>query len=249
MSSARGSKSRAKTRRSLLYLILPLLLVAMALVGFWPQYYGRLLSGAPLEGPAVHPLVPVHATLFVGWLLIILFQAALVHSGRTPLHQRLGPWLAGLGYVTAAVGLFSGLNLAAARVVRGGSLDEAATFVAAPVLDMVMFTGFLTAAVLLRRRPEAHKRMILFTGYSLAFIGLVRYLARIPGAMENLWLASVLLIAPIILCIGWEASTRRAVHPAWWFGLGAFAARLALELLATLPPWLPVGRSIIRLFL
>ena len=237
------------TRRSVLYLVVPVLLIAMALIGFWPQYYGRLLSGAPLEGPAVHPLVPVHATLFIGWLLVIFFQAALVHTGRTPLHQRLGPWIAGFGYLTAAVGLYSGLTLAAARVTRGGTLDEAATFVAAPVLDMIMFTGFLTAALLLRRRPQAHKRMILFTGYSFAFIGLVRYLARIPGTMESLWLGGALLISPIVFCIVWEASTRRAVHPAWWFGLGAFSARLALEIAATLPPWLPVGRSIIRLFL
>lgn len=246
---SRGSRSRAVARGSNLYLVLPLLMIAMAIFGFWPQYYGRVLSGAPLEGPAAHPLVPLHASLFVGWLLIILLQAALVRGGRTPLHRRLGPWFAGLGYVTAAVGLYSGMSLAAARVSRGGPLDDAAVFVAAPVLDMVMFAGFLTAAVLLRRRPEAHKRMILFTGYSFAFIGLVRYLARIPGALENVWLGNGLLIAPIVLCIAWEASTRRAVHPAWWFGLGAFIARLALELLATSPPWLPVGRAMIRPFL
>ncbi len=147
------------------------------------------------------------------------------------------------------MGLYSGLELAAARVARGGTVDEAAVFVAAPILDMIMFTGFLTASIVWRKRPEVHKRLILFTGYSFAFIGLVRYLARIPGVMENLWLATALLVTPILLCIAWEAATRRRVHPAWWIGLAAFTGRLLLELLAMLPPWLPAGRAIIRAFL
>lgn len=243
-----GRAARGLPRRSKLYLVLPALLIAMAVIGFWPQYYGRLLRGAALEGVSLEPLVHVHSTIFLGWLGIILFQAALVHRGRTRLHRQLGPWLAGLGYAAAAVGLFAGLNLAAARVTRGGTLDEAAVFVAAPLLDMIMFTAFLTASIVWRRRPEAHKRLILFTGYSFAFIGLVRYLAR-GGYMENLWLATLLLVAPILLCIGWEWVTRQRVHPAWWAGLAAFTARLLLELAAMLPLWLPVGRALVRAFL
>lgn len=236
-------------RRRLIYLMVPVLLIAMAVTGFWPQYYGRLISGRALEGAAVHPLVHVHSTLFLGWLLAILFQAALVRGGRTRLHRRIGPWLAGMGYAAAAVGLFAGLNLAAAQVARGGALDAAAVFVAAPVLDMILFTGFLTAAIAWRRRPEVHKRLMLFTGYSFAFVGFVRHLARVPGLMENPGVVTVLLLTPVVLCIAWEAATRRSVHPVWWIGLTAFTARLLLELLALLPPWLPVGRALIRPFL
>jgi hypothetical protein len=246
--AVRADKPGALRRRPILYLVLPVLLIALAVFGFWPQYYGRLATGAPLQGVALNPLVHVHSTLFIGWLLIILVQVALVHAGQTRLHRSLGPWLAGIGYAAAAVGLMSGLNLAAARVTRGGALDEAAVFVAAPILDMLMFTGFLTAAVLWRARPEVHKRLIFFTGYSFAFIGLVRYLVR-AGLMQDLWLGTFLLTTPVLLCIAWEAATRRSVHPAWWFGLGAFTLRLLLELLAMLPAWLPIGRALIRPFL
>jgi hypothetical protein len=225
-----------------------MLMIAMAVIGFWPQYYGRLVAGTALEGVTLHPLVHVHSTMFLSWLAIIVGQAALVRTGRTSLHRRLGPWLAAIGYLAALVGVYAGLTLAAARVARGEALDEAAVFVAAPLLDMIMFTGFLTAAIVWRRRPETHKRLILFTGYSFAFIGLVRYLVRTPGVMENLWLATFLLTVPVLLCIAWEAATRRRVHPVWWVGLGAFFGRLMLELLAMLPWWLPIGRSLIRAF-
>ena len=67
--------------------------------------------------------------------------------------------------------------------------------------------------------------------------------------MENLWFATALLVAPVALCIAWEAATRRSVHPVWWIGLAAFTARLVLELLALLPPWLPIGRALVRPFL
>jgi hypothetical protein len=241
-------RTKARRRGSSLYLVLPLLMLAMAIVGFWPQYYGRLLTGAALEGAALHPMVHVHSSLFLLWLGIIAFQAALVRSGHTRVHLRTGPYLAAVGYLAALVGVAGGLILAGARVQRGGSLDEAATFVAAPLLDMLMFAGFLTAAIVYRRRPEVHKRLILFTGYSFAFIGLVRYLARIPGMAENLPLFTVLLLVPVLLCIAWEYASRRQVHRVWWVGLAVFFSRLMLELLTTLPWWLPYGRALIAPF-
>ena len=243
-----GRQALSRRRGSTLYLVLPLLMIMMAVVGFWPQYYRRLLTGQALEGVSLHPLVHVHSSLFLLWLGIIMLQAVLVRSGRTRTHRQIGSWLAAVGYSAAVVGLVAGLALAGARVGRGGALDEAATFVAAPILDMIMFTGFLTASIVYRHRPEVHKRLVLFTGYSFAFIGLVRYLVRVPGVMDSLWLATLLLIAPILLCIGWERVTRGHVHPVWWIGLLVFFTRLMLELLATLPWWLPIGRSLIKPF-
>lgn len=224
-------------------------MLGVAVFGFWPQYYGRLLSGAQLEGVARHSLVHVHSTLFLAWFGIILVQASLVRAGQVRVHRRIGPWLAGVGYLAALVGVVSGLGLSAAQVERGESLESAAAFVAAPLLDMMMFTSFLTAAIVYRNRPEVHKRLILFSGYSFAFIGLVRYLVRVPGAMDNLWIGTFLLVVPVLLCIGWERVTKGRVHPVWWVGLGVFVARLLLELLAALPWWQPVGRALIGPFL
>lgn len=235
-------------RRTNFYLALPVLMLAIALIGFWPQYYGRLLSGSALDIGSNHVLVHVHSSLFLGWLAILFAQAFLARAGRIDLHRRLGPLFAAYGYGAATLGVIAGLQLAAFRVTRGGALDEAAVFVAAPLLDMLMFSGFLTAAIIYRRRSEIHKTLMIFAAYSFAFIGLVRYLVRI-GALENLWLGTLLLIAPILACIAWEYAVRRHVHAVWFLGLAAFTTRLLVELLATLPPWLPIGRALIRPFI
>ena len=237
------------SRRSTFYLVLPVLMVAMALIGFWPQYYGRLLSGQALDKGPSHALVHVHSSLFVGWLLILFLQAMLVRVGRVDLHRRFGPLFAVYGYGAAVIGVVAGLQLAAWRVTRGGALDEAAVFVAAPLLDMMMFAGFLTAAIVYRRRAEVHKALMVFAAYSFAFIGLVRYLARIPGALENIALGTLLLVAPILACIGWQYATRRRVHVVWFIGLAAFTVRLLVEWLASSPQWLPVGRALVRPFI
>ena len=242
-------KRPLRGRRTYFYLALPVLMLALALIGFWPQYYGRLLSGGALDAGSSHLLVHIHSSLFIGWLLILFTQAWFARAGRIDLHRRFGPIFATYGYGAAAVGVIAGLQLAALRVTRGGALDDAAVFVAAPLLDMLMFCGFLTAAIVYRRLPEVHRTLMLFGAYSFAFIGLVRYLARIPGTLENLWLGTLLLIAPILACIAWEYAVRRRVHAVWFLGLAAFTTRLLVELLATLPPWLPIGRALIRPFI
>ena len=179
--------ARQRGRRTYLYLTLPVLMLAIALIGFWPQYYGRLLSGSALDVGSSHVLVHIHSSLFLGWLAILFAQAFFARAGRIDLHRRFGPLFATYGFGAAAVGTIAGLQLAAFRVTRGGALDEAAVFVAAPLLDMLMFSGFLTAAIIYRRRSEIHRTLMIFAAYSFAFIGLVRYLVRI-GALENLWM-------------------------------------------------------------
>lgn len=248
MSTSFPVNTPPRGKRTYFYLAMPVLMLAIALIGFWPQYYGRLLSGNALDIGSSHVLVHVHSSLFLGWLAILLTQASLVRSGRTDLHRRFGPAFAAYGYGAAAVGAVAGVQLAAFRVTRGGALDEAAVFVAAPLLDMLMFSGFLTAAIIYRRRPEVHRTLMIFAAYSFAFIGLVRYLVRI-GALENLWLGTLLLVAPILACMAWEYAMRRRVHIVWFAGLAAFTTRLLVELLATLPPWLPIGRALIQPFI
>ncbi len=161
-----GTKRRVRSR---FYVGMALLLIVLAVAGFWPQYYGPLLAGG--EPQLRHWAVHVHSSIFLVWLVLFLIQAAIIERGRTSLHRRLGPLMAAYGFAVAAVGLYAGLVLAARWVELGRGLDSAATFAFAPLIDMLMFAGFLAAAVVARTRPEAHKRLMFMATFSIALVG------------------------------------------------------------------------------
>ena len=139
------------------------------LAGFASTYYLRFFGGGPratLTGGPFTALVHVHGALFTAWVLLFIVQTALVASRRVAVHRRLG--LAGAALAAAMV--VAGTLIAIATAARGSAppgVDPLA-FLAIPLFDMVLFGGFVTAALVLRRDKETHKRLML-----LAYVSIV----------------------------------------------------------------------------
>jgi hypothetical protein len=204
--------------------------VALALTvfgGFAPTYYARLLSGprATISGGPITTLVHLHAALFTAWVLLFLTQTALVAARRVALHRRLGV----AGGVLAAAMVVAGTALTVASAKRGGAPPGAdpLAFMAIPLFDMIVFSGFVTAALLLRRDKEAHKRLML-----LAYITIVvAAVARLPG---------VLPLGPpgffglgfsfALLAVAYDLVTRRRVHKAYAWGVPLLVASVPVRL-------------------
>ena len=155
-----------------------ILLAGMALVGFGPTFYFRSLFGAPptISGTSVlSPLTLLHGTLFTAWMILFVVQTSLIATRRVALHRRLGV----AGAVLAGLMVIVGLSTAVAAAGRGSGppgIDPLA-FLAIPSMDMVLFAGFVTAAILKRRNKDAHKRLML-----LAYISIIAAAtARMPG--------------------------------------------------------------------
>jgi hypothetical protein len=68
--------------RRCFYIGISLLIGLTAVAGFWATYFGPLVRGT-IEQPL---LIHVHATVFVGWLVLFLAQAALVATGHVSWH-------------------------------------------------------------------------------------------------------------------------------------------------------------------
>jgi hypothetical protein len=62
--------------------------------GFGPSFYVR-----PATTPALAPRVVAHGILFSGWVVLFRVQTALVASGQTKVHRRLGVAAAGLAVI------------------------------------------------------------------------------------------------------------------------------------------------------
>src|SRR5262245_17459389 len=145
--------------------------VAMAItvfVGFAATYYLKLFGDAGMITIGGHPfttLVHAHGALFTCWVLFFVAQTSLVASGRVAVHRRTGI----AGVVLAAAMVVVGVLLAISSAARGTAPPgiDPLSFLAVPLFDMVVFTSFLTAAVLKRRDRETHKRLMLLAYVSL----------------------------------------------------------------------------------
>ena len=239
------TKRRVRPR---FYVGMAILLIVLAVAGFWPQYYGPLLTGGELQ--LRHWAVHVHSSIFLVWLVLFLSQAAIVERRRTPLHRRLGPLIAAYGFAVAVMGLYAGLVLAARWVEIGRGLDSAATFAFAPLIDMLMFAGFLAVAVAARNRPEAHKRLMLMATFSIALVGVGRLVSRIPFiGFEDRWLWVPIMLAPLLIGMGYDLVTRRRVHTVYLIALPLYVLRLNQDFFTETEAWLSIGRPLVRIFL
>lgn len=219
---------RAASEPRRFYAGLSLAMAATVLAGFGPSYYGRFLQDGPaltVSGAPFTPLIHVHGALFTAWVLLFVVQTALVATGRTSVHRRLGV----AGGVLAAVMVLVGTTTAVASAARGSApagMDPLA-FLAIPVFDMVLFGGFVTAALVKRRDRESHKRLMVVAYASI----LVAAVARLPGVIAAgppafFGLALLFILAGAVH----DRLNRGSVHPAYRWGIALFVASVPVRL-------------------
>ena len=197
--------------------------------GFAPTYYLRFLSGGPnatFSGAPFTALVHLHGALFTAWVLLFIVQTALVASRRVAVHRRLGV----AGAVLAAAMAVAGTFIAVTSAARGSAPPGAdpLAFLIVPLFDMVLFTAFVSAALVMRRDKEAHKRLML-----LAYVSLVvAAVARLPGVLPLGPLAFFGLSFLFVVAAGiYDFFSRRRVHRVYLWGGALIALSVPARLL------------------
>lgn len=201
--------------------------------GFALQYsMGRSTFGAPLR-------VHLHAFFFMGWVAIYLLQNIFVATDRMYLHRRLG-WIAAAWMVPMIV---MGC-LVTVEMVRRAYVPfffRPLQFLVFDPLTVVTFAGLTTAAILLRKRTEWHRRLH-FCGMSMLLAPAFGRLLPLPLLQPWAWEASFVagLLFPIV---GVWSDMRRSgrVHPAWFYGIATMISAFVLIEAIT---YSPVGSAI-----
>ena len=205
---------------------------AMALVlvaGFSVQLaMGRSTFAAP-------PIVHMHAVVFMGWVALYVSQNVFVATGKMAWHRRLG-WLA---TVWMAAMLVLGVLVTLAMVRRGQApfFFRPQQFLIFNPMTLLAFVGLTSAAIVLRRRTDWHRRLHFCGMAMLLGPGFGRLLPSplfIPWAWEVTFAVGLLFPAA-----GAVADLRRdgKVHPAWLCGIAAMLAAFVLIEAITYSPF------------
>lgn len=186
-------------REHLYYTGLALAYALTVFVGFSRTYYLKGHFGAPQLSWIFH----VHGVLFTAWTLFFVIQTALVAAGRTDIHRRIG-WIGAL--FASGIFLFGVvITIHAVRIGHSGRRGQMPELLISGFIDAALFGLFFGLALLLRKRPEIHKRLMIFAMLCLIIPAVARL--PIPDNMIGWSILALSLSGPI-----YDAITTRRIY-------------------------------------
>jgi hypothetical protein len=226
-----------------------LVMVALAWLGILRGFGGDIADHLAKHRPAYSIIVHFHAGVFVSWLVLFTVQILLIRTKRLPVHKKLGfalVWLAGL---MAIIGPATALTVQHHGIAEP---DADPGFLSIQFTDILAFVGLTTAAILLRKVPVAHKRLILLGTLYITDAGFARWLGDswihlLGFGFWPFWIS--LYFAPnllVVLAGVYDLVTRHRLLPAYLAGVAWIFANqmLALSLYFS-PGWLAFAKRII----
>ena len=222
--------------------------LALMLIGFHPFYtHGTGVAGRRID-PAIFPLVAVHGIAIAAWFVLFFVQSLLISVRNRRLHMRLG-WSA------VAIGLTI-LCTGSMVAIRSVQISPPILFFGIPyarfllvmLTEIALFTLFLVAGILLPKRPEIHRPMMLLAGLTILAGATVRIPAMYIVFGNTGWMGlfgAVFSLGAILLIIR-SALIRRFDR---WFAAGyAFwvVAYISSTSLAFTDTWSRLAAQILK---
>jgi FtsH-binding integral membrane protein len=179
-----------------------LVMIATSIAGFLPAIIEPATRRAPLT-----LLAEAHGIVFFMWLLLYLAQSLLIANRRVALHRRLGltsvvllAAMIPLGFATTTAMVRRGFDLSGDQHVDprpdGQTSVDAPTASVFNLAALLPFIILAVAATGYRRRPNIHKRLMLWANITL----MIAPIAHLFGHIPSTWLppAAADAAAPIL---------------------------------------------------
>jgi hypothetical protein len=190
-------------------------------IGFSPTYFRAGIVRAPLPSPILH----IHGAVFTLWMLLFVVQVAFISAKRVKWHRSFGTVAFCLPPAMIILGVIAAID-AIHRGVRIGPLDPSVS-AAIPLIGITAFTVVIYASWRARRRPDAHKRLILIATMGLVAAAFGRFpwdrigLPPAAGAVTGLGILLVILLA-------YELISLRRIHRSTMWAAPLVFASVAL---------------------
>jgi hypothetical protein len=231
------------------YIAMAIAALVIATAGFGPA----ALDTDARKGPLTLA-VGAHGMIFSAWLALFLAQSILVPKGHIAVHRRLGYAGVGLaalmvvsGYFTAITMARRGFDLSGDLIGATGNSLELLVF---QLGDLLSFSVLVASAVIFRRRPNVHKRlMLLATVGTLMPAALAHIIGHSPVLRE---IEAPIILIPLIALLSASAVHDRLslgrIHPvSLWVALALLVwANLRAAVIGPCDAWHQFAAWLIR---
>lgn len=209
------------------FILFSLTFASIVLAGFSRTFFIPVVRGTFSKPPVVH----VHGALFFAWTALLVSQSVLAATKHLRAHRKVGLMAGWLVLPMLALG-----TIVAARDTvhhfRAGEGDAAVSFFYGELADLAMFGLLAGAAMLLRNKPDFHKRWVLLG--SLGLIGAA--IGRIP---ELRGFSLDIFIGLIASMAVYDLFSRRSIHAATAIGAAVLLSfGLTEEFIGNTKVWL-----------
>jgi len=230
-SATLSAQSQSRSPASLFYPGIAVFAAVVIIFGFARTYYLKEFFGTP----SLPFLVHLHGAVMTTWMALFIAQTTLVEKGRTDIHRRLGVAGAFLAAAIIIIGPVVAVHAVQRRHHPPGV--NPLMFMAVPFGDIVVFGTLVGAALLYRRRPELHKRLMLVGTIAILPPGVARWpLQFLPkGPLFFFGFPDLVLLG----CITYDYAKTRRLNPAFaWGGLLLIASHPLRLMLSGTSAWM-----------
>ena len=209
--------------------------ISLAMAAVFVGGFSQTVPGDFIDTPPLPMLLHVHGAIFTLWVFLFVAQPALIARGSVRLHRRVG-WI-GLGLAVAMVAMGVAATLFAIRNRLIPPFFPPTVFMVMNLIGILTFGGLVTAGLVMRRKRQWHKRLMLCATISILGPGLGRLLpmASFGAAAPLVMFGAILLFGVVAMAA--DLIARGQIHPAYFWGVGTIlVTELAIGPLAFSPP-------------
>ncbi len=206
-----------------------LLILAVVVFGFAQSYFLPGMVFAKLPNALVH----IHGALFVSWIFLLVLQNFLIATHRIKWHITFGVLGAILPPLMAIFGVLTVFD----SIRRNGTPIPPQLLLVGDIEELVLFLALIAWAMIVRRSPAAHKRLMILG--TMAILGPAVNRWPFPDAIRLPGTIAVILGLPLIL-VAYDLWSTRSIHRTTAIGTALiYAEALTLIPIANLSIWQP----------
>jgi hypothetical protein len=231
------------TARRSFYLYASLACALVVFAGFAPTYFLRRLS----DLPPLSLRVQIHGAAFTAWMLLFVTQVALLRAARRDFHRQLGVVGAVLAILMLGVGAAAAIDVAGRFETTGFRPHGLAptAFLAIELGTLLQFAAFVFLAIGFRRRPEAHKRLMLLATITILPPAIARFHLENHG-LDIPNIATFVAYLFVVVAVAYDFARTRRTHAVYvWGGLAMLAWMFARVAIGKTDAWQPIARWLI----